>query len=219
MFGAFFVLNLMIAIQFDFLNKSFDQIEEQKEAEAKKAKKAADRDQIKKEMGAEESSPEKPKQGQTDDIGESAAANAESNNILNYDDDEEDANKPSKCSICWDEFSEGTDRCCKACCCKCWYDFSESVYNFIQKPYLETIVVILILANSATMASEYHNQPDWLGEVQYWANVVFTILFTLEMIINLIGLGVKQYFANAFNCFDAIVVCLSLFELAAQVIT
>jgi len=45
-FGAFFVLNLMIAVQFDFLNQSFDEIEEQKEAEAKKAKKAASRDQL-----------------------------------------------------------------------------------------------------------------------------------------------------------------------------
>jgi len=80
-------------------------------------------------------------------------------------------------------------------------------------------VVFLILLNSATMASEHYGQPDWLGDVQYWANVVFTILFTLEMTINLIGLGVKPYFADAFNCFDAIVVCLSLFELAAQVIT
>ena len=31
--------------------------------EAKKAKKAADRDQIKRDMGGDESSPEKPKQG------------------------------------------------------------------------------------------------------------------------------------------------------------
>ena len=39
------------------------------------------------------------------------------------------------------------------------------------------------------------------------------------MVINLIGLGVKPYFADAFNCFDAIVVVLSLIELSAQVIT
>jgi hypothetical protein len=74
-----------------------------------------------------------------------------------YDEDEENANKPSKFSIWWDSFSEGMDRCCKACCCKGWYNLSDALRVQIkERPYLEAIVVILILLNSVSMASEHH---------------------------------------------------------------
>lgn len=58
-----------------------------------------------------------------------------------------------------------------------------------------------------------------MGDVQYWGNVVFTILFTVEMIMSMIGLGLKGYFSDGFNCFDCVVVVLSLVELGAQIAT
>ena len=80
-------------------------------------------------------------------------------------------------------------------------------------------IVFLILANSAVMASEMYEQEEWLTDFQYWGNVVFTILFTIEMIVNLIGLGWIGYISDGFNVFDGIVVALSLVELAGQIIT
>ena len=80
-------------------------------------------------------------------------------------------------------------------------------------------IVTLILLNSALMASEMYEQSERLGDVQYWGNVVFTVLFTLEMIMSMIGLGLKGYFSDGFNCFDCVVVILSLVELGAQIAT
>lgn len=37
-FGAFFVLNLMIAVQFNYLNTAFNEIDKKKELEQKKQK-------------------------------------------------------------------------------------------------------------------------------------------------------------------------------------
>ena len=44
------------------------------------------------------------------------------------------------------------------------------------------------------------------------ANIAFTVIFTLECISKLIGLGFSRYISNGFNAFDFIVVMAALFE-------
>ena len=48
------------------------------------------------------------------------------------------------------------------------------------------------------------------------ANLFFTIAFALEALASCAGYGPRHYFADAFSRFDATVVTLSLFELAAR---
>ncbi len=43
-------------------------------------------------------------------------------------------------------------------------------------------------------------------------NIIFTVLFTSEMIVKLVGLGLKSYVKDGFNDFDAIIVMVSLLE-------
>ena len=45
------------------------------------------------------------------------------------------------------------------------------------------------------------------------SNLVFVILYAVEMCIKLLGLGFKEYFMSGFNMFDAILVVISLVEL------
>ena len=88
--------------------------------------------------------------------------------------------------------------------------------NFIVTHKRMTYVVVtLILLNSVLMASEMYNQSETLGNIQYFGNVVFTVLFTIEMLMSMIGLGLKGYFSDGFYCFDCVVVVLSLVELGA----
>ena len=88
--------------------------------------------------------------------------------------------------------------------------------NFIVTHKRMTYVVVtLILLNSVLMASEMYNQSETLGNIQYFGNVVFTVLFTIEMLMSMIGLGLKGYFSDGFYCFDYVVVVLSLVELGA----
>ena len=44
-------------------------------------------------------------------------------------------------------------------------------------------------------------------------NLFFTILFALELISKLIGMGPKEYIRDTFNVFDGIIVMLSIVEL------
>lgn len=43
---------------------------------------------------------------------------------------------------------------------------------------------------------------------------MFTIIFTIEVVLKLVGLGVRDYCADRFNIFDAVIVIVSLLELA-----
>lgn len=44
-------------------------------------------------------------------------------------------------------------------------------------------------------------------------NLVLTCLFALEVVVKCVGLGVMAYFESAFNCFDCLVVVVSVAEL------
>jgi len=74
-------------------------------------------------------------------------------------------------------------------------------------------IVFLILLNSVALATEHYDQPIWLTETQDIANIVFTVLFAFEMILSMIGLGLKEYLSDGFNIFDAIIVVSSLVDL------
>jgi hypothetical protein len=45
------------------------------------------------------------------------------------------------------------------------------------------------------------------------ANLFFTIIFTVEVVLKLIGLGVSGYSADKFNLFDAAIVIVSIVEM------
>lgn len=46
------------------------------------------------------------------------------------------------------------------------------------------------------------------------ANNYFTIIFTIEMIVKLLGLGIKSYVSDNFNLFDGTLVIINLFEVS-----
>lgn len=43
-------------------------------------------------------------------------------------------------------------------------------------------------------------------------NTIFTIIFTVEVILKIIGLGTKDFVADSFNLFDTLIVLISIIE-------
>jgi len=74
------------------------------------------------------------------------------------------------------------------------------------------IVLFLILINSLVLSLYYYEMPDSLLNVLDNINVALTVAFLLELILKLLGLGLKDFFKQPFNIFDAIIVILSLLE-------
>eukprot|EP00854_Cymbomonas_tetramitiformis_P010393 gene10393-12292_t len=74
--------------------------------------------------------------------------------------------------------------------------------------------LICILLNTAFLALEHHNMSESFEYTLDTANLVLTILFSIELSIKLIGLGLHEFFADNFNVFDLLIVLLSIIELA-----
>ncbi|XP_050686137.1 muscle calcium channel subunit alpha-1-like isoform X28 [Eriocheir sinensis] len=74
------------------------------------------------------------------------------------------------------------------------------------------LIIVLVFLNTAVLASEHYQQPDWLGQFQDYTNLFFVVLFTCEMLLKMYSLGFQGYFVSLFNRFDCFVVISSITE-------
>lgn len=66
----------------------------------------------------------------------------------------------------------------------------------------EKLFLLAIVGNTITMAAQHHGMSQQMTDILYICNLVFTVLFTVEMLIMQIGQGCKRYWAVGFNAFD-----------------
>ena len=76
------------------------------------------------------------------------------------------------------------------------------------------VIVTLVFLNTIVLATEHHNQPEWLGNFQELTNFFFVVLFTFEMFFKMYALGIQFYFIPLFNRFDFFVVISSILEMS-----
>ncbi|XP_078520405.1 voltage-dependent L-type calcium channel subunit alpha-1F [Lissotriton helveticus] len=113
------------------------------------------------------------------------------------------------CSLCLSKL--GKMKCCRKV--KRWNRaFRRKCRVAVKSVTFYWIVLILVFLNTLTIASEHYLQPDWLTEVQGYANKVLLSLFTLEMLLKMFSLGLQAYFVSFFNRFDCFVVCGGILE-------
>ncbi|VDD78005.1 unnamed protein product [Mesocestoides corti] len=74
-------------------------------------------------------------------------------------------------------------------------------------------LIVLVFLNTGVLTSEHYGQPLWLDAFQRDANIVFVVLFTIEMLLKMYSLGVRCYFDYMFNRFDCFVVICSILEI------
>lgn len=69
------------------------------------------------------------------------------------------------------------------------------------------------MINTVFLAVEYDGMPKVLIDMLEASNTSFTCIFALEMVVKLIGLGLKDYVSDGFNVFDGVIVIIGLIEL------
>ena len=81
-------------------------------------------------------------------------------------------------------------------------------------PSFDFWILFAIMLNTLCLAMERDKPyPDSLVFVLQLMNYIFTIVFTAEAVVKLIGLGLKTYIREMMNRFDIIIVIASLAEL------
>ena len=71
-------------------------------------------------------------------------------------------------------------------------------------------MILLILANTVTMATYTCNQPEKEKELIRHLDILFDVTFLLEMVFKLIGFGPRAYINDKWNIFDAFIVLVSI---------
>eukprot|EP01062_Namystynia_karyoxenos_P043991 TRINITY_DN32275_c0_g1_i2.p1 TRINITY_DN32275_c0_g1~~TRINITY_DN32275_c0_g1_i2.p1 ORF type:complete len:2670 (+),score=690.86 TRINITY_DN32275_c0_g1_i2:91-8010(+) len=79
--------------------------------------------------------------------------------------------------------------------------------------YFANTISALIVLNAILMSLEHYHMPAWLVAALENANVVFVGVFTFEWLVKVFALGCREWAADRFNVFDALIVVVSLFEL------
>ncbi|XP_068444723.1 voltage-dependent T-type calcium channel subunit alpha-1H-like [Clinocottus analis] len=110
------------------------------------------------------------------------------------------------------QVSEPTKRLCE----RCWAGLQTKLELIVGSRYFSRGIMIAILINTLSMGIEYHEQPKELTDILEISNMVFTSLFSLEMLLKLMALGLFGYIKNPYNGFDSIIVIISVWEIVGE---
>ncbi|NXY08510.1 SCN5A protein, partial [Pteruthius melanotis] len=98
--------------------------------------------------------------------------------------------------------------------CPLWLRIKEKVAAFIKDPFFDLTITVCIVMNTLFMALEHNNMSRTFKVMLKIGNLVFTGIFTAEMILKIIALDPYYYFQQPWNIFDSVIVTLSLIELS-----
>ncbi|KAI5087468.1 sodium channel protein type 4 subunit alpha B isoform X1 [Silurus meridionalis] len=114
------------------------------------------------------------------------------------------------CPPCWYKFA---DIFLKWNCCVPWIKLKKMLYLIVMDPFVDLGITICIVLNTVFMAMEHYPMTEDFEHVLSVGNLVFTGIFTAEMVLKLIALDPYYYFQVGWNIFDSIIVTMSLVEL------
>ncbi|XP_008433140.1 voltage-dependent T-type calcium channel subunit alpha-1I-like isoform X2 [Poecilia reticulata] len=101
-------------------------------------------------------------------------------------------------------------------CKEFWQDTRKNLWGIVESKYFNRGIMIAILINTISMGIEHHEQPEQLTNVLEICNIVFTSMFSMEMILKLTAFGSFNYLRNPYNVFDGIIVIISVCEIVGQ---
>lgn len=93
------------------------------------------------------------------------------------------------------------------------------VWWFVTSRPFEYAIFTLILTNTITLGMKFYHQPEeylTYEKVLDYLNMIFTAVFAMEFVFKLAAFRVKNYFGDAWNVFDFIIVLGSFIDIVYQ---
>ncbi|XP_070150873.1 ca[2+]-channel protein alpha[[1]] subunit D isoform X7 [Polyergus mexicanus] len=87
------------------------------------------------------------------------------------------------------------------------------VWWFVTSQPFEYTIFILIMINTVTLAMKFYQQPEIYTKALDVLNMIFTAVFALEFVFKLAAFRFKNYFGDAWNVFDFIIVLGSFIDI------
>uniref|UniRef100_A0AAR2KF84 Sodium channel protein n=1 Tax=Pygocentrus nattereri TaxID=42514 RepID=A0AAR2KF84_PYGNA len=208
--GSFYLINLILAV----VAMAYDEQNEATQAEAREKEEEFQRlmeqlkNQEQQEMMDDKSMSSKHSMMYLEQPGLAKKAASQLSVLTNAMEELEEAQRP--CPPGWYKFA---DTFLKWDCCAPWIFFKKWVNFVVMDPFVDLGITICIVLNTLFMAMEHYPMSHDFEHVLSVGNLVFTGIFTAEMVFKLIAMDPYYYFQVGWNIFDSIIVTLSLVEL------
>ncbi|XP_074145317.1 sodium channel protein type 10 subunit alpha [Sminthopsis crassicaudata] len=120
-----------------------------------------------------------------------------------------------------------TEDCVRRCpCCAVdtgrlpgsfFWNLRKTCYHIVEHNWFESFIIFMILLSSGALAFEdvYLENRRTLKAILDFADMVFTYIFILEMLLKWVAYGFKTYFTNAWCWLDFLIVDVSMISLIA----
>uniref|UniRef100_A0A672IF76 Voltage-dependent L-type calcium channel subunit alpha n=1 Tax=Salarias fasciatus TaxID=181472 RepID=A0A672IF76_SALFA len=80
------------------------------------------------------------------------------------------------------------------------------VWYVVTSCYFEYLMFFLIMLNTLCLGMQHCSQSENVTKLSNTLNLIFTVLFTVEMILKLLAFKARGYFGDPWNVFDFIIV-------------
>ncbi|XP_035981211.1 sodium channel protein type 3 subunit alpha isoform X2 [Fundulus heteroclitus] len=116
----------------------------------------------------------------------------------------EDHLQPLCCSCC-DEVLRGD-------CCSCSQWLKQKLRPFVLHRYFDLAIIACLILNTILMAMDHYPLSYEVAELLHISNLVFLTIFTAELLLKVLALGVKGYFQVRWHILDCVIVITGLLE-------
>uniref|UniRef100_A0A4W4GAG7 Voltage-dependent L-type calcium channel subunit alpha n=1 Tax=Electrophorus electricus TaxID=8005 RepID=A0A4W4GAG7_ELEEL len=90
--------------------------------------------------------------------------------------------------------------------------YQYQVWYIVTSCYFEYLMFLLIMLNTMCLGMQHCNQSEHITHLSDMLNVIFTVLFTIELILKLGAFKAKGYFGDPWNVFDFVIVVGSIVD-------
>ncbi|CAN8004779.1 unnamed protein product [Ixodes pacificus] len=91
--------------------------------------------------------------------------------------------------------------------------YQYKMWWFVTSQYFEYALFVLIMTNTLTLAMKFYGQSDTYTYALDIMNMIFTAVFALEFVLKIVAFRFKNYFGDAWNVFDFIIVLGSFIDI------
>ncbi|XP_047423804.1 voltage-dependent T-type calcium channel subunit alpha-1H-like [Mugil cephalus] len=92
-----------------------------------------------------------------------------------------------------------------------------AIHRLCTSRLLDLFTNFIIVLNVFILACEHYNQPEYVGRMTDYALYVYILIFILELLLKIVGLGFKRFLKCRWNQLDFVIVLCSIISITAPI--
>ncbi|XP_034538500.1 voltage-dependent T-type calcium channel subunit alpha-1H-like isoform X1 [Notolabrus celidotus] len=96
-----------------------------------------------------------------------------------------------------------------------WIPYKRILKRTVESTLFDRLIMLVVVFSVGALVFEHHEQPEKLTQVLRICNIIFTIIFLMEMVAKLLALK-WEYFKDWNDNFDFVLVIISLWEVIGK---